>query len=148
MKITQLWRIEDGILKGTEISPFMAFILVKYPHRKSPDLYIPPIKAGEKEVKTWHCCQEACPAPDFEGGLDKLVEHLLLHKGRLVRPWSKKAQLQAPLPAVRLPPNPWRNNHNGVNDDRCFCLDSYIQDAERALRKQGIEIINAAEVKE
>ena len=152
-KITRLYRIEEGILAGTEIEPIMGLVCVKYPHRKSKDLYVPPMKIGEKEVKTWHCCQAVCSAPDFEGGIDALIEHLILHKGRLLKPWSKKLQLQSPIPAVKLPPNPWLDKPKGgviavrpggltdLNEDRRFCLDLYIGDVKRWLQKQGIEIV-------
>lgn len=141
-KLRNLYRIEGGVLNGTEIEPIMAFIAVKYPHRKSKDLYVPPMKSGNKEIKTWHCCQENCPTPEFEGGLDALMEHLMLHKGRLLKPWSKRQQLKLPIPAVKLPPNPWNDKpKQGANEDRRFCLDLYIDDVKRSLRKQGLEII-------
>lgn len=141
-KIIQLYRIEDGILSGTEIEPIMGLVCVKYPHRKSKDLYVPPMKSEKKEIKTWHCCQAVCSAPDFEGGVGALMEHLMLHKGRLLKPWSKKLQLQSPMPAVKLPPNPWLDKPKGeLNEDRRFSLDLYIGDVKRWLHKQGIEII-------
>ncbi len=144
-KIRTIYRIEGGILNGTEIEPIMAFLAVKYPHRKSNDLYVPPMKVDDKETTTWHCCQENCPNPDFEGGMDALLEHLLLHKGRLLRPWSKKQQIHSPLPAIRLPPNPWDDKpKGGINEDRRFCLDLYIGDLKHYLHKQGIEIIEEA----
>jgi len=145
MKIRTIYRIEGGILDGTEIEPIMAVIAVKYPHRKSKDVYIPPMKMADKETKTWHCCQEPCEHPDFEGGLDALVDHLMLHKGRLLRPWSRKQQLKAPIPAVRLPVNPWieneKKNPSSTNEDRRFCVGLYIGDAEIALKRQGLEVI-------
>ena len=141
-KIQTIYRIEGGILDGTELEPIMAFLSVKYPHRKSKDLYIPPIKIKDKEVNTWHCCQENCPNPEFEGDMNNFIEHLLLHKGRLVKPWNKKQQLKSPLPAVKLPDNPWENKPStGLNEDRRFCLDLYISDIKRALHKQGIEVL-------
>jgi len=119
----------------------MAFIAVKYPHRKTEDLYIPPIKTKDKEIKTWHCCQESCPNPDFEGGIDALLQHLLIHKGQLLKPWNKKQQLKTPMPAIKLPPNPWNDTpKQGVGEDRRFCLDLYITDVKHWLRKQGLEI--------
>ena len=140
-RIRRIYRIEGGILDGTEIELIMAFIAVKYPHRKSKDMYIPPMKTPEKETKTWHCCQEPCEHPDFEGGLEALVDHLMLHKGRLLRSWNKKQQLKAPIPTIKLPPNPWGNTpKQGVNEDRRFCLDLYITDVKHWLRKQGLEI--------
>ena len=83
MKIVQLYRIEDGFLAGTEIEPIMGFVAVKYPHRKTKDLYVPPMKIGDKETKTFHCCQENCEQPDFEGTIDALGKHLEIHAGRL-----------------------------------------------------------------
>ena len=144
MRVRTICRIEGGILDGTEIEPLLAFVAVRYPHRKTADLYVPPIKTAEKEIKTWHCCQDNCPQPDFEGGLEALVNHLMLHKGRLLRPWSKKKQLKSPMPAIKLPRNPWAGNHGGVGDDRRVCLDLYITDVRAALRKQGIEVIEEA----
>ena len=140
--IRQFYRVEGGILNGTEIEPFMAMLLVKYPHRKTKDCYFPPIKINGKEDKKWHCCQEYCPSPDFEGNMDTLLEHLMLHKGRLLKPWSKRQQLKSPIPAIKLPPNPWTNAvKQGVNEDRRFCLDLYIDDVKSILRKQGLAII-------
>jgi hypothetical protein len=145
-KIRLLYRIEGGILDGTELEPIMAFLSVKYPHRKTKDLYIPPIKTKDKETKTWHCCQEDCPNPDFEGGMDALIEHLMIHKGRLLRPWNKKQQLKSPIPSIHLPPNPWGyKTLSGVLEDRRFCLDLYIGDVKSALRKQGLEIFEQRE---
>ncbi len=139
-----IYRIDGGILNCTEIEPILGVIGVKYPHRKSKDVYTPPMKANGKEIKTWHCCQEPCKQPDFEGGLEALMEHLTLHKGRLLKPWSKKQQLKSPLPAVRLPRNPWGNTpQSGIGEDRRFCIELYIDSVERTLRKQGIEIIEA-----
>ncbi len=143
MELRTIYRIEDGILAGTEIEPVLGLVCVKYPHRKTPDLYVPPMKAGDKETKTWHCCQD-CAQPDFEGGIEALVDHLMLHKGRLVKPWSKKAQLKAPMPAVRLPPNPWDDKPSqGVNEDRRFCIELYMGNVKSLLRKQGLEIIES-----
>jgi hypothetical protein len=140
MKIQTVYRIEDGILKDTEIEPISGFVGVKYPHRKSRDLYVPPMKTNEKEIKTWHCCQENCKSPDFEGNMDALLDHLLLHKGKLLKHWNKKNQLKSPMPAIKLPPNPW-NNNSGCNADRRFCVQLYIDDVKRILRKQGIEVM-------
>jgi len=152
MKLRTIYRIEEGILKGTEIEPFMAFLLVRYPHRKTPDLYVPPIKTAKKEIKTWHCCQDNCGSPDFEGGLEALVEHLMLHKGRLLKPWNKKHQLQTPLPAVRLPANPWREKaeagaNKSVLEDRRLCVSLYIDAVKRVLEKQGLVILGEEEGK-
>lgn len=141
-RINTIYRIEEGILAGTELEPFMAMLLVKYPHRKGKDCYIPPIKTEDKEVKTWHCCQKNCPNPDFEGGIEALLEHLMLHKGKLLKPWSKKQQLKSPIPAVRLPPNEWENYaENSTNKDRHFCVQLYIDRLKSYLRKQGLEIL-------
>lgn len=142
MKIRTIYRIDGGILNGTEIEPFLFTVLVRYPHRKTPDCYIPPMEAKGKKIKTWHCCQDSCPEPDFEGGVDELIVHLMIHKGRLLKPWSQRQQLKAPLPAIKLPSNPWNDKPKwGANDDRRFCLDLYIDDVKRSLKKQGIEIL-------
>jgi hypothetical protein len=139
MKIAQIYRIEEGILTGTEIEIIMGFLSIKYPHRKSKDLYILPMKMEGKEVKTWHCCQ--CDA-DFEDGMDALVGHLMLHKGRLLKMWNKKQQLKSPIPAVKIPPNEWEDKRNcGTNEDRYFCLNLYIEKLKCWLKKQGIEVI-------
>ena len=143
-KLRTIYRIEGGILNGTEIEPFMFTILVRYPHRKSPDCYIPPMKANDKDIKTWHCCQDNCPNPNFEGKLDALIEHLMIHKGRLIRPWNRKHQLKSPLPAVKIPDNPWSNdNTSGLNEDRRFCVSLYIDNLQRRLKKQGLEVIKS-----
>jgi len=144
-KVSTIYRVEEGILAGTELQPFMAMLLVKYPHRKTKDCYIPPIKTKDKEIKTWHCCQENCPNPDFEGGFDALLEHLMLHKGKLLKPWSKKQQLKSPIPAVQLPPNEWETHAKrspcSTNEDRRFCVQLYIDSLKRCLHRQGIEIV-------
>jgi len=143
-KIRMQYIVEGGVLNGTIIEPIMAFISVKYPHRKTKDLYVPPMKTDDKEIKTWHCCQDSCPHPDFEGDIKVLLEHLMLHKGRLLKPWNKRQQLKSPIPAVKLPSNPWDDAPKmGLNEDRRFCLSLYIDDVKRTLRKQGLEIINA-----
>lgn len=144
-KIRLIYRIEGGILNGTEIEPIMSMIAVKYPHRKTKDLYIPPLKMRNKEYKNWHCCQDNCPNPDFKGGIDKLIEHLMLHKGRLLKAWSKSNQLKSPIPAIKIPPNEWdinyRKHPNSTNEDRQLCVKFYIDNLKRYLRKQGIEIL-------
>ena len=141
-KLRTQYVVEGGILNGTIIEPVLAFLSVKYPHRKTKDLYVPPMKVKGKEIKSWHCCQELCSNPDFEGGIDALIDHLMLHKGRLLKPWNKKQQLKSPIPAVRIPPNPWDDKPKmGLNEDRQFCLSLYIDDVKRTLRKQGLEII-------
>lgn len=140
IKLRQIYRVEGGILDGTEIEPFMMTILVRYPHRKSPDLYIPPIKTDTKEIKTWHCCQDNCKQPDFEGDITKLIEHLDLHKGRLVKHWNKKHQLKAPIPLVKLPGNPWEaDDKRGANPDRHFVVELYMSSVQRLLKAQGLE---------
>lgn len=139
-KIRTIYRIEGGILNGTEIEPFMFTVLVRYPHRKTPDCYIPPMEANGKKIDTWHCCQD-CASPDFKGGIDALLEHLMLHKGRLLKPWSKKSQIKTPIPAVRIPDNPWDKVRNDTSEDRRFCVSLYIDDVKHALRKQGLEIL-------
>jgi len=143
-RLRTIYRIEGTILNGTEIEPILGLVAVKYPHRKSKDLYVPPMKIKNK-AEAWHCCQDNCPQPDFEGGIDALVNHLMLHKGRLLRPWGKKQQLKAPLPAIKLPPNEWETNAKKnpcpTNEDRKFCVDLYIDDVKRTLRKQGLEIL-------
>jgi len=48
IKFRTLYRIEGGILNGTELEPIMALLLVKYPHRKTKDIYIPPMKIKDK----------------------------------------------------------------------------------------------------
>ena len=142
IKVRTIYRLEGGILNGTEIEPFMFTFLVRYPHRKSADCYIPPMKTKEKDIKTWHCCQENCPKPDFEGKLDALIEHLMFHKGRLLKPWNKKHQLKSPIPAIKILANPWdEGNKSGVNEDRRFCIELYIDNLKADLRKQGLEIL-------
>jgi hypothetical protein len=96
MRVRTIYRIEEGILAGTEIEPIFAFIGV--------------------------------------------------HKGRLLKPWTRKHQLQAPLPAVRLPANPWagepkEGTNKGVLEERRFCVQLYIDDVKRALEKQGLVIM-------
>lgn len=145
-KLRQIYRIDGGILDGTEIEPFMFTVLVRYPHRKTTDCYIPP--TGDKEihgkvVNTWHCCQDNCPNPDFEGKIDALIEHLMLHKGRLLKKWSKRQQLKSPIPAVKFPKNDWDSSpyQNNLNKDRRFCVDLYIRKTKRLLHQQGLEIL-------
>ena len=142
MKIQTIYRISEGILKGTEIEPFLGLVLVKYPHRKTPDAYVPPMKSQDKEIKTWHCCQAQCEKPDFEGNLDVLMEHLVLHKGRLVKTWNKRQQLQSPIPIVRIPSNEWEANpyKGGINDDRRLCVYLYIERLKEMLKQQGLEV--------
>jgi len=141
-KLRMQYIVEGGILDGTIIEPIMAFVAVKYPHRKTKDLYVPPIKSGDKEIKTWYCCQRGCTNPDFEGGMSELIEHLMFHKGKLLKPWSKKQQIKSPIPAIRLPKNPYEDcPQQGANPDRKFCIKLYIDDVKHSLRKQGLEIL-------
>ena len=142
-RIRSYYEVEGGTLNGTIMEPILSFLGVKYPHRRTKDLYVPPMVDDKKMLTTpWHCCQENCPEPEFHGGMDELLEHLMLHKGRLLRPWSKKLQLKAPIPAVRLPRNPWDDKpKGGVNEDRRFCIDLYVGDVKAVLRKQGLEIL-------
>ena len=82
-KIVKIYRIETGPLAGTEIEPFMFTVLVKYPHRKTRDCYVPPYEDKEKGIThPWKCCQ--CDA-EFKGKLPELSEHLELHAGRLLK---------------------------------------------------------------
>lgn len=74
-----------GVLDGTILEPVMAFVSVRYPHRKTKDLYIPPI---EGKSEKWHCCQENCPNPDFD--VTDLISHLESHAGRLLKMRAKK----------------------------------------------------------
>lgn len=86
VKISTYYKIEDGVLAGTILEPIFAFVAVQYPHRKTKDLYVPPMRDDEKHIThSWHCCQENCPEPDFHGGIPELVEHLILHAGRLIK---------------------------------------------------------------
>jgi len=141
VKIIQLYRIEDGVLAGTEIGVVMGFLCVKYPHRKSKDMYIPPMKSKDKEVKTFHCCQENCSHPDFEGSMGALLEHLELHAGRLFKKLKPITKSSPARVVVSLPPNPWAENDNrGANPDRRVTVQVYIDSAKRSLEKQGIGI--------
>ena len=140
-KIRTIYKIEGSILDGTEIEPILGMVGVKYPHRKSRDLYVPPIKTSGKEIKTWRCCQPNCRQPDFEGDINALIEHLMLHKGKLLKPWNRSLQLKSPIPAVKLPVNPWdKLSNSGCNRDRQFCISLYIDDVKRMLKRQGIEV--------
>ena len=142
IKVRTIYRIEGGILNGTEIEPFMFTILVRYPHRKTPDCYIPPMEANGKKVDTWECCQENCPNPTFRGNFDALIEHLMIHKGRLLKPWNRKHQLQSPIPTVQIPGNPWdRLPKGGANEDRRFAIELYIDSVKGSLRKQGLVVV-------
>ncbi len=75
MKIKPIFKIEEGILSGIEIEPSGNTVIVRYPHRKETDLFILPIE----DHKKWHCCRENCTNPDFEGDVDALIEHLMIH---------------------------------------------------------------------
>ena len=85
-EIRAYYEIVGGPLTGTVLEPIFAFIAVKYPHRKTKDLYVPPIKDTNKCLShPWHCCQETCSERDFHGGLEELIKHLALHAGRLLK---------------------------------------------------------------
>lgn len=85
-KITQYYLIEDGPMAGVILEPIFATLAVKYPHRKTKDLYVPPMKDAKRGKKSyWHCCQPDCPNPEFKGGLEELIEHLKLHAGRFLK---------------------------------------------------------------
>ena len=145
MKISNIYRIEDGVLAGTEIEPIMGFFAVKYPHRKSKDLYVPPMKIKEKEVTTFHCCQPECPSPEFEGTMDAFVQHLELHAGRLFKKLKPVTKNNPATIAVRLPKNPVSEDDNrGSNPDRRFAIKLYMEDVKYALEKQGIGILSEA----
>lgn len=148
MRVSQFYRIEDGVLAGTEIESIIGFLAVKYPHRKTKDLYVPPMKTKDKEVKTFHCCHENCPEPDFDGTREALLQHIELHAGKLfkkLKPITKNNPAQI---VVTLPPNPWAENDNrGANPDRRLTINLYIDSVKRALKKQGIGVL-APQVKE
>ncbi len=141
MKIAQITRIEDGILAGTEIEFVMGFLAVKYPHRKSKDLYVPPMKCDAFESKTFCCCREGCQQPDIEGTMDALVKHLELHAGRLFKKLNPVTKTSPAIIVVSLPPNPWAEDDNrGANPDRRFTVKLYMDLVQRALEKQGIGV--------
>ena len=149
MKISQLYRIEDGPLAGTEIEFPMGFVSVKYPHRQSKDLYVPPMKSKDKEVKTFHCCQTNCKQPDFTGTLEALLDHLELHAGRLFKKLKPITKSNPPKVVITLPPNPYGENDNrGANPDRRLCVHLYMDSLRKVLNRQGIGIIERANGKE
>ena len=82
-RLKTIWRVEGGLLDGTELELILAFISVKYPHRKTKDLYVPPFEIGDKKSTTIHCCQDKCSNPDFEP--KDLLKHLELHAGKLLK---------------------------------------------------------------
>ena len=124
------------MLAGTEIEPILAFLSVRYPHRKTRDLYVPP---ANKESRVWHCCQENCPQPEFEGGVAALLKHLEVHAGKLIKRLPPVASRERAVVVVRLPPNPWaEGDSRGVNPDRRFVVSLYISSVCAALRKRGI----------
>lgn len=82
-KLQLFYRVKGGLLDGTIIEPIMAFWSVKYPHRKTKDLYVPPLEDGKK----WHCCQD-CSEPDFE--TKDFLNHLEKHAGRLLKLGAKQ----------------------------------------------------------
>jgi len=85
------YQVEDGPLKGTILEPMMAFVALKYPHRKTKDLYVPPMQnEGKGLTLPWHCCQD-CDDPDFYGGVEAMVEHAERHAGRLLKKKPVKA---------------------------------------------------------
>lgn len=85
-KLRVYYEVTHGPLAGTVMEPIGAFIAVKYPHRKTKDLYVPPISDERKGVtSSWHCCQANCPEPDFHGAIKELLIHLELHAGRLLK---------------------------------------------------------------
>lgn len=141
MKIAQLYRIEDGNLAGTEIEIVMGLLTVKYPHRKTKDAYVPPMKSEDKEVNTFHCCQADCKQPDFDGGTETLLAHIELHAGRLFKRLKPVTKSHPARIIVELPQNPWAENDNrGVNPERRIAVQLYIGTLQEALRKQGIGI--------
>lgn len=141
MKIIQLYRIEDGTLAGTEIEVIMGFLAVKYPHRKAKDLYVPPLKSKDKEVKTYHCCQSNCKQPDFDGNKEAFLKHLELHAGRLFKKLNPVTKSSPPRIVISLPPNPWAENDNrGASPDRRVTVHLYRDSVQRALEKQGIGV--------
>jgi hypothetical protein len=149
MKLSTIYRINDGVLAGTEIEPIMGFISVKYPHRKTKDLYIPPMEANGKKVETFHCCQENCKQPDFGETIDDLVKHLELHMGRLVKKLHPVNKQHPAIVVVKLPPNEWVERLNcDLNKDRQFVVGLYKTNVVNWLRKQGIEVITSLEVKQ
>ncbi len=80
------YQIESGPLNGTVIEPIKGLIGVRYPHRKTKDLYIPPIQDDKRGLTVpWHCCQENCKEPDFLGNIESLVEHAMIHAGRALK---------------------------------------------------------------
>lgn len=78
-KLRMQYIVEGGALSGTIIEPVLGFFGVTYPHRKTKDLYIPPMKDGEDN---WHCCQ-GCEHPDFT--TKEFLDHLEKHAGRLLK---------------------------------------------------------------
>lgn len=142
MKISTIYLIEEGNLVGTQIMPIMGFIAIKYPHRKTRDLYVPPMKSGNKEVKTFHCCQENCKQPDFAGTIEALLDHLELHAGRLFKRLKPITKSNPPKVVIALPPNPYAENDNrGANPDRRLCVHLYMDSLTKVLNRQGIGIV-------
>lgn len=142
MRITQIFRVEDGPLAGTEMEPVLGFLAIKYPHRKTKDLYVPPMKTKDKEVKTFHCCQENCQQPDFEGTREALIQHLELHAGKLFRKGRPVTKLCPARTVVSLPSNPYENNNQGCNPDQRLAVSLYIDSVKAALEKQGVGIVD------
>ncbi len=141
MKISKIYRIEDGVLAGTEIEPIMGFFAIKYPHRKSKDLYVPPMKTADKEVTTFHCCQPKCSSPDIEGTMDALAKHLELHAGRYFKKNKPVSKTNPARIVVKLPSNPWHGD-DPVIAERHLTVNLYIDNVKLALEKQGIGILS------
>lgn len=145
MNVSYITRINDGNLVGTELETVMGMLAVKYPHRKTKNLYVPPMKTEEKEIKTWHCCQENCKQPDFEDGIDALLAHLELHAGRLFKRLKPVTKPNPPMVVVNLPPNPFDNIKKypgqGANLDRRVTVNLYIDSVKLVLRRQGIGVL-------
>jgi len=140
MKITQLYRIEEGNLAGTEIEIALGLLLVKYPHRNTKDAYVPPMK--DRKTNTYHCCQDNCQQPDFAANMDALLAHIELHAGRLFKKLKPVTKTNPAKIIVALPPNPWAENDNrGANPDRRVVVQLYIDSLQTVLRKQGIGVI-------
>ena len=142
MNIAQIYRIEEGNLRGTEIRIIGGLLGVYYPHRLTGDLYVPPMEAkGRKKVDTFHCCQEGCATPDFEGSMPSLIKHLELHAGRLLKRLPPLKEKVKPRVVVSLPQNPWgADDHRGANPDRRFVVEQYIASVKEFLFRQGIGV--------
>lgn len=76
--------INDGTLTGVEMRQMGAFLMVKYPHRKTADLYLvmktprpPHRKTPPPTVK---CCNCEEPESPFDKG--RFFDHLRYHDSR------------------------------------------------------------------